>query len=137
MVVKLFRDHDPEHLAQPITRGEFKRIMREVIGAMGIFGVVITVALFIATSAQHATAKQADAIQTNRFQTIRDTCRDTNERNRETLLKLGQVALNGPARGQTRREQQQSMEGARIVINAILPVRADCDAYARKRIALP
>ena len=135
MVVKVLKDHDPEHLKGPVTVAEFKRVLKEIVTAMVVFGVLMTVALAISLSTQRDTARQASAIreqqraiQRSRFDSVRDNCIETNERNRDTRQKLGVISTQGPA------NRDLDKRRGTILINALVPVRPDCDAYAHARV---
>lgn len=76
-----------------------------------------------------------DSIQRSRYELTRDNCRDQNDRNRATILKLGEVSSDGPTTGRTPSEAlRRQIDASKKLIDAIIPYRPDCEAYARSRI---
>lgn len=131
MVVKVLRDHDPDHLGKPLTVREFKRIMKEIVTAMVVFGVIMCVALALSLHNQRQIGRQTDAIQQSRYKLTLAGCEDSNDRNVKTKLELSrlQAPANRPAR-----EVQQQIAATKLLIDRLAPYRPDCVAYARGRV---
>lgn len=118
--------------------------LHKVVRAVAIISAIVLVGV---TLGWIAVQRQTQAIQHSRFTVTRDGCRETNGRNRETILKLGQTSAGGPYGGQTSKDLERQLQASKLIINAILPTHPstdpanpdprNCDQYARDRIAIP
>lgn len=73
---------------------------------------------------------RAKAIQASRYRSTRDNCEEMNARNRKALAKLGE--LNTILTG-SQRQRQASIDAFREIIDAGVPYRSNCAAFARSR----
>lgn len=146
--MRVLRDHDPVHLREPMSRGEFRRVLVKIVIAMVGFGAAVAVALLIALSAQHDASAQTKriaeqtariamlvtAIQESRFQASRDNCDETNGRHDRAYLRLGSSPR--PAYLTPKQFARQLMF-SRGLIDALTPRHSDCATFARQRVATP
>jgi len=115
---RAMRRFDPQHL----------RLVRAV-AAIGVILLIGTTVGWVAIDAA------VDSIQQNRYELTRDGCLDQNGRNHETLLRLAEVSHDGPASADLTERERRGIEASKVLINAIIPARPDCEAYARSRIS--
>jgi len=116
--VRAMRLFDPQHI----------RLVR----AVAAIGVILLAGM---TAGWVAVSDNVDAIQQNRLELARDSCEDQNDRNHETLLRLAQVSHDGPVSRDLTSREKQNVEASKVIINAIIPARPDCEAYARARLS--
>lgn len=110
-----------------VTVAEVKRLMRGVLAAMAIFGAMMTAALGLSYY-------NLNEIQQSRFQSWRESCQETNERNVAALAKLEDIGTIGPVPAG---EREAAVRATRDLIGELVPQRADCEAYARARVRDP
>lgn len=99
-------------------------LIHRVIQAVAIVGLILVIGV---TAGWIIVQSQARAIQTSRFEVTRDNCRATNERYREVILALGQVALTNPRGGLTKKEQAQQVESTKFLLQKMLPTHPSSD----------
>jgi hypothetical protein len=145
MVMRALREHDPEHLRDPMSRGDFRKVLVKIVVSMIGFGIGVAVALLIALSAQSDVAAQTDriadqtariaalvaAIQQSRFQASRDNCDETNSRHDRTYLRLGSSPRPAYL---TRKQFTRQLAFSRGLVDALAPRHADCAKFARRRV---
>lgn len=103
------------------------RLVRSVaaIGAILLIGM---------TFGWVAVSDNVDAIQRSRLELTRNNCKDQNDRNRATILKLGEVSSGGSTGRPPSSAMKQQIDASKKIIDAIIPYRPDCEKFARSRI---
>lgn len=139
--MKVLRDHDPEHMRKPVTAGEFKRVLKEIVTAMVVFGALVIIGLGLTLRVQADNTRQTRqlqdlvvAIQQSRFEATRDNCAETNARHDQTYLRLG--SAQRPA-GMSLRQFAKQLAYTRAIVDALAPRHDDCAAFSRARTSTP
>lgn len=72
-------------------------------------------------------------IQQQRFDSLVQTCEETNKRNLKVNAEIDTAVDNLPANKQTD-EQKAGTDAFRLIISAAVPYTDDCHAYAKERV---
>lgn len=73
-------------------------------------------------------------IQNQRYNSVLESCQDTNQRNTAVLDQINQAVQNIPPEKQTK-EQKQGTAAFRLIISAAVPYTPDCESFAEDRVA--
>jgi hypothetical protein len=118
------QDYDSRERIDRFIKGLWIAFIIAMIGGFGTLGIQYYTIKKLGDNAREAKAL-AKAIQNTRVENIVRDCELANERHNR-LTKL----VDKNARG-------RNVDATLVFINIIAPKRKDCDAYAKRRVALP
>jgi len=106
-------------------QGHLERVLTKALTAFVVVGLSCAAAIF-------GFGFVLREIQQQRFDSLVQTCQETNQRNQKVNAEIDSAINNLPE--QQTKEQEAGTAAFRLIIEAAVPYTDDCHAYASERV---
>lgn len=115
-----------------VMEARLNRFFVRALAAFAILGLTSAGSLLGFSAVLSEQSKTSTEIQTQRFTTLLQSCRDQNDRNRDVKKQIDNAIDKLPKK--EREAAEERSKSFRLIMDAAAPYRSDCRAYANARV---